>query len=92
VSLRDASFYFAWVDFVTPLTPTADVPTTAPVLSVKVDGAQYLISWPSSATGYVLQSATSLTQSVWSNVTGVSGNSVSIPADSASRFFRLRKP
>jgi len=92
VSLRDANFYFAWVDFVTPLTPTAVVPTTAPVLSVKTAGAQYLISWPSSVTGYVLESATSLTQSVWSNVTGVSGNSVSIPADSASRFFRLRKP
>ena len=92
VSLRDASFYFAWVDFVTPLTPTAVVPTTAPVLSVKAAGAQYLISWPSSVTGYVLESATSLTQSVWSTVTGVSGNSVSIPADSASRFFRLRKP
>ena len=92
VALRDASFYFAWVDFVTPLTPTAVVPTTAPVLSVKAAGAQYLISWPSSVTGSVLESATSLTQSVWSNVTGVSGNSVSIPADSASRFFRLRKP
>ena len=92
VSLRDANFYFAWVDFVTPLTPAAVVPTTAPVLSVKAAGAQYLISWPSSVTGYVLESATSLTQSVWSTVTGVSGNSVSIPADSASRFFRLRKP
>jgi hypothetical protein len=92
VSLRDANFYFAWVDFVTPLTPAAVVPTTAPVLSVQAAGAQYVISWPSSVTGYVLESATSLTQSVWSNVTGVSGNSVSIPADSASRFFRLRKP
>jgi hypothetical protein len=67
-------------------------PTTAPVLSVRADGTQYLISWPTSESGYVLESATSLTQSAWSNVTGVSGNSVSVPSDSASRFFRLRKP
>jgi hypothetical protein len=67
-------------------------PTTAPVLSVRADGTQYLISWPTSESGYVLESATSLTQSAWSNVTGVSGNSVSIPSDSTSRFFRLRKP
>lgn len=67
-------------------------PTTAPVLSVKAEGTQYLISWPTSVSGYVLESATSLSQSAWSNVSGVSGNSVNIPADSASRFFRLRKP
>jgi hypothetical protein len=67
-------------------------PTTAPVLSVKAEGTQYLISWPTSVSGYVLESATSLTQSAWSNVSGVSANSVSIPSDSASRFFRLRKP
>ena len=66
--------------------------TTAPVLSVKAEGTQYLISWPTSVSGYVLESATSLSQSAWSNVSGVSGNSVNIPADSASRFFRLRKP
>lgn len=66
--------------------------TTAPVLSVKAEGTQYLISWPSSVSGYVLESTTSLTQSAWSNVSGVSANSVSIPSDSASRFFRLRKP
>lgn len=92
VSLRDASFYFAWVDFVTPLTPTVVVAPAAPVLSVKAVNSQYLISWPISVSGYVLESSTSLTQSVWSGVTGVSENSVSIPADNASRFFRLRKP
>lgn len=71
---------------------TGGAPTTAPVLSVKAEGTQYLISWPASVSGYVLESATSLTQSAWSNVSGVSGNSVNIPADSDSRFFRLRKP
>ena len=71
---------------------TGVAPTTAPVLSVKAEGTQYLISWPTSVSGYVLESATSLTQSAWSNVSGVSANSVSIPSDSASRFFRLRKP
>ncbi len=71
---------------------TGVAPTTAPVLSVKAEGTQYLISWPTSVSGYVLESATSLTQSAWSNVSGVSGNSVNIPADSDSRFFRLRKP
>lgn len=71
---------------------TGVAPTTAPVLSVKAEGTQYLISWPASVSGYVLESATSLTQSAWSNVSGVSGNSVNIPADSDSRFFRLRKP
>jgi hypothetical protein len=71
---------------------TGVAPTTAPVLSVKAEGTQCLISWPTSVSGYVLESATSLTQSAWSNVSGVSANSVSIPSDSASRFFRLRKP
>jgi len=92
VQLRDSGFYFAWVDFTQPLTPTAVAPDTAPVLMVKASGNQYILSWPSSASGYVLESSPTLAPSSWTIVAGVTGNTLSVPADALSRFFRLRKP
>jgi hypothetical protein len=53
-------------------------------------------AWPSPADGYVLESATNLTLGGWLPVTnglGISNglNQVTLPLDSADRFFRLRK-
>jgi hypothetical protein len=58
-------------------------------LTISVSGANVLISWPSSATGFTLQSASTLTGG-WSAVSGVQSNSVSVPIGAGSQFFRLK--
>lgn len=69
----------------------------APELSIVLSGANILISWPSSATGFQLQSAPGLNAPViWSGVTqtpSTNGNTISVlmPVSGAHQFFRLQK-
>jgi len=68
--------------------------STAPLnvsLSVSLSGANLTISWPASATGYTLESKTSLSSGTWTAVTGVVNNSVTVSTATGSKFFRLRK-
>jgi hypothetical protein len=67
-------------------------PVTAPALSARISVDRFVIEWPSAASGFVLESATSPTSSGWSPVPGISGNSASLPIADSERFFRLRKP
>ena len=72
-------------------------PSPSPKLAVSRTGNQALVSWPTSATGFVLESTSTLSPSNWTLVTTpsvVSGeqNSVTVDAGSGSRFYRLRKP
>jgi hypothetical protein len=66
-------------------------------LSIALVGTNAMISWPGTATGFQLQSATNLTASaVWTNVTQTlstnSGTiSVLVPASHGRQFFRLQK-
>lgn len=68
-----------------------------PNLSVRRSGADVTLSWPSNATGYVLQSTASLTSADWSALAAtpvvVDGqNTVTQSAGIGARYYRLKKP
>jgi hypothetical protein len=95
--LTDASFYFAWVDFSTPLKPAATMPSTPPTLSIKLTAGAATITWSADATGFNLQMANSLAGAAtsWTTV-GVVGQgnlttSYTVPTTPAVQFFRLAK-
>ena len=89
-NLRDSDFYFAWVDFTTPLTLTTAVPAL-PVLSIQRSGSNVTLSWPVGVTGFTLETSNNLANP-WTDVPGVVGNSVTLPLTPAlmKQFFRLR--
>jgi hypothetical protein len=69
-----------------------EVPSTeAPTLSLTVSGDNVVISWPATATGYTLQSATVLTSSAWTDISGVQNNSYTVSKSAGNQFFRLKK-
>jgi len=71
------------VENITEVTPT-------PVeVSFTHSASGFTISWPSTATGWILQSTTSLNPPSWQPVPGVVNNSVTIPIGSGNQFFRL---
>lgn len=73
---------------------SASVP--APQVSVLLSGNQVLLSWPTSAAGYILESSTNLLSDTWTVVTttpSISGDEY-VVTNAASRtagFFRLQK-
>ncbi|HRI15947.1 MAG TPA: hypothetical protein PLX89_23355 [Verrucomicrobiota bacterium] len=85
--LRDSNFYFAWVDFTNPLTPTAAA--VPPTLSVQTQGTSVVVSWPAGVTGWTLQSSPSLSTPDWQPVPGVVNNSVTLTPTTGPSFFRL---
>lgn len=61
-----------------------------------MSGTALQLSWPTNATGFALESATSLPATVWTAVTNsVATNGemfrVQLPATGAQRYFQLRK-
>jgi hypothetical protein len=69
----------------------------APTLTVTRAGSNIILSWPSSAAGYVLQKNTTLSPSGWQNVmTAVipngDQNTVTESATSGNAFYRLEDP
>jgi hypothetical protein len=63
----------------------------APWLSIApAGGNQIVISWPSGASGWVLQETSSLTNA-WVNSASGSTNSVILPMVEAVRFYRLHR-
>jgi hypothetical protein len=73
--------------------PTLPAP---PSLSVAKSGSNIVVSWPASAAGYGLQASDALVPSAWTAVTNTpvpSGSdlTVTLPAGSASQYFRLKK-
>jgi hypothetical protein len=69
----------------------------APSLAVSRNGTQATLSWPVSAEGYALESASSLPATAWTAVAepvvvNGSQNTVTVDAGPANRYFRLRKP
>jgi len=68
-----------------------------PTLSAVLSGAKFIISWPSSATGYSLQQSTNLSTTNWTAFSGtVSSNSTTMSATNSSPagnvFYRLLHP
>ncbi|MFM8421925.1 MAG: hypothetical protein ACKOEQ_17570 [Verrucomicrobiota bacterium] len=85
---RDTDFYFAWVDFASPMAPTA--PPAAPALSIGREGSNVVVSWPAGSTGYTLESAPAIS-GPWSVVPGVTGNAATVAPSAAAQLFRLRQ-
>jgi hypothetical protein len=66
-------------------------------LRIGLSGASVMVSWPASATGFVLESSTSLSPPNWqpapeSAVTNNGLLEVLVPVNPGSRYFRLHKP
>lgn len=71
-------------------------PVTDVALAIARSGNQVLLSWPAAATGFVVQSTTSLSNPQWSVVNApieIVGDRqvVTLPIDTDTRFFRLAK-
>jgi hypothetical protein len=69
----------------------------APTLTVVRSGSQAIISWPATATGYVLQQSPTLMANSWSASSATMTTnggiiSVTVPATSGYEFFRLENP
>ena len=70
-----------------------------PELSIVLSGSDVILSWPSPSTGYVLQQADSfdILPASWSNTVALINDngvlkSVTVPHNTAKRFYRLRRP
>jgi hypothetical protein len=62
-----------------------------PELSIGLAGDQVNLTWPAEASGYVLESTTTLIDPEWETVPGVIENSINLNATDEARFFRLRQ-
>ena len=73
-----------------------DAPPPVPALGAKLSGAALVLTWPADATGYVLESASSLGAGAqWSvapEAAAIDGgnNKVTVTPSEAARFYRLR--
>lgn len=93
----DSYKFKLYVDFA--LTSLTIVDATIPPPSidiVQIDPTTVQLSWPSSSTGYRLESSVSLSVAAWRNVTNavvVNGDiaTVEVTIESGARFFRLVK-
>ena len=62
----------------------------APAMSIVRNGQDVTLSWPNSASGYILQWSTNASSS-WIGISS-STNTVTVPATNRQCFFRLAKP
>jgi hypothetical protein len=74
-----------------PVVLSVAAPATPPSLTVTRSGASITLSWPSTETGYTLESSATVPASAWTPVAGVANNSVTIPASTGTSFYRLRQ-
>jgi Cohesin domain len=77
----------------------AVTPIARPVIQAGPPGGNLTLTWPASATGFVLEGTSSLTSPAWTTVSatlvtnGVTQQvSATIPAADGQKFFRLRHP
>jgi hypothetical protein len=69
-----------------------DLSTASTVkLKIVANNTMVTLSWPPSDCNFVLESKDKLTDTVWTPVAGVVNNSVTVVADKASKFYRLRR-
>ncbi len=76
-----------------PLNIPSGPPVTQPRLTTttSISGNNLTISWDAAATGYGLESSSSLTNPNWLPVSGVNNNSVVVDTSTGTRFYRLKK-
>jgi hypothetical protein len=64
----------------------------APLLTITYAGNQAIVSWPSSVTGWTLQTNNNLATGTWGNYTGpISNNRVTNSTPAGNLFFRLKQ-
>jgi len=66
------------------------LPRIIPALSIVKQTGSYNLSWPTTAGGWELDTAPSLTSPSWTPVAGVSNNSATVSAGTGNAFCRLR--
>ena len=64
---------------------------TPPTVSITRTGNSVTLSWPTSYTGFTLESASAVTGASWSPVPGVVNNSVTVPIAPGNQFYRLKQ-
>ena len=70
-------------------TTVALVPPTYPQLNITRSGNEVIVSWPTSVTGWTLQTNLSLSTGIWGNYTGnTSNNSATNSLPNGNLFFR----
>lgn len=74
----------------------ASVSTAAPTLQAQLSGNNFILSWPTNATGFTLEYAASLSAASWTSNSFspaiVSGRyTVTNPITSGTKFYRLKK-
>ena len=67
------------------------------VLTISTDGNNVVLSWPSDGTPFILEQTTNLASGNWTTVNASTVDdgltlTVTVPAISGSKFFRLRSP
>jgi hypothetical protein len=88
-SPKEVNFYTVLSHPVPADDPTTPVSTAAPAITITRSGSNLTLSWPSSATGYTLQSKNALTDASWTTV-GTS-NPTTISGGTGAKFYRLLK-
>lgn len=73
--------------------PTAVQVTGAPTMTiVPATPGNAIISWSPNTAGYVLQQTALLNPASWTNSPSGAANPITVPANTAARFYRLFKP
>jgi hypothetical protein len=63
----------------------------APSIQVSISSGKITLSWPGDASGYILESSANIPAATWTAVPGVTGSAITLDANSAAAFYRLRK-
>jgi hypothetical protein len=88
-SPKEVNFYTVLSHPAPAADPTTPVSTTGPTLHVVQSGGSLVISWDASATGYILESKSHLSDASWTFVG--TANPTTVPLNSTAKFYRLRK-
>lgn len=82
------SWYFGIDNFgLYSMPPVAEPPT----LQIGRDEGSVIVSWPADSGAVTLEQTPSLANPTWSDVPGVEGSSITVPAEGDAMFYRLRR-
>jgi len=85
------SWYFGVDNFGLYSISGSPLPPERPALNITRTGNSVTISWPTAATGFTLEASPALSPATWTPVSGVTGNSVTVPVSGSASYFRLRQ-
>jgi hypothetical protein len=67
-------------------------PTESPTVTAGLEAGGLRLTWPASASGFVLEQRAEATTGAWTPVAGVTGTSALVPVSGDRQWFRLRQP